>query len=791
MAVKLPHADHLINEEVDYELSIRGKFEDINNDVEAKYRMLRYLFKEDEKERREYESPYTIDQEFDIICSRVDELRNKLVNGLDDRCFSRLKHYWGRVYRIRTNDAESERMRKELLIEIRAELSKFEGRKELEVRPDPFNFEGAGKTVNNGAKQKELGKTGSKQDTGTETSPITPVGTNVEYASERERALEAQVKELHQKLDLLLRGSEGAKGGDEESGKESVVVVSADRIGRRDTGPVGTSELRDERRNRRERWEESPRGSVNNQRVKQAVVNRKVAEGRETGNGDRQSVERGGYYRQESRNGRTTNDHDSRRGTALEQIEGHHGWNSQRNQPGGDRSQDERMERPNDGFRHHGTRQSSQRMDADFDYRPDPEYEIRDQWRERTRRSDGYDGRGRYQDQQFRPLFRDEQFGRSYQEYQPDVTWRQQQRRQRDTDQRRFDENGDQHRYQGERFRRVAGSVPRLQLDYSSDESSVDEGRWSRDQGRPNRSFRRVTEAEIRDADRRMEKWHLSFSGDARSRSLEDFLLKVRRLAKMDRIADDVLMQRIHTILRGEAYDWYLCYADEFHDWKHFEERIRYMYGNPNKDQGNRQKIYERKQNRNETFLSFKMEIERLNKLLSTPLDPQRIFEVIWDNMRPHYRSKLACKTVESLRKLEHYAYRIDANDPVFRNVRETPSKPIHNIEVEQKEDESYSSASESEHVNAIGSRFDKDRRYRDQRSAGTNGRNQESPRETPSSTQIPMCWNCRKSGHLWRNCPEEKRLFCYLCGTQGKTVTTCDKHSGEARAQQIENSGN
>ena len=85
MAVKLPHADHLINEEVDYELIIRGKFDETKNDVEAKYRMLRYLFKEDEKESRVYESPFTIDQEYDIICSRVGELRNKLANGLDDR----------------------------------------------------------------------------------------------------------------------------------------------------------------------------------------------------------------------------------------------------------------------------------------------------------------------------------------------------------------------------------------------------------------------------------------------------------------------------------------------------------------------------------------------------------------------------------------------------------------------------------------------------------------------------------------------------------------------------------
>ena len=92
-----------------------------------------------------------------------------------------------------------------------------------------------------------------------------------------------------------------------------------------------------------------------------------------------------------------------------------------------------------------------------------------------------------------------------------------------------------------------------------------------------------------------MEKWHLTFSGDIRHRSLEDFLHKIRRLARMDRIAENVLLRRVHTILRGVAYDWYLCYSDEFLTWENFVEKIWYMFGNPNKDQGNRQLIYERK----------------------------------------------------------------------------------------------------------------------------------------------------------------------------------------------------
>lgn len=307
---------------------------------------------------------------------------------------------------------------------------------------------------------------------------------------------------------------------------------------------------------------------------------------------------------------------------------------------------------------------------------------------------------------------------------------------------------------------------------------------------RGNNRSHTVSETEIITADRRMEKWHLSFSGDSRQRSLEDFLHKVRRLARMDHIAEDILLQRIHTILRGEAYDWYLCYSEEFANWEDFEERIRYMYGNPNRDQGNRQKIYERKQQRSETFLTFKMEVERLNKLLSNPLDPGRLFEIIWDNMRPHYRSRLACRTVRELGMLEYYAYRIDANDPTLKQQREGPIRPtnaVHNIEVTAEG--SYSSCSESEEVNEIRKKFDRNTRIKE----GERPHPEQRPRVSQENTEgrtIPLCWNCSKNGHLWRNCQEPKRIFCYACGNPGKTTVSCPNHIRDPQ-QSTQRSGN
>lgn len=527
MAARSYRADHLTNDEVDYELMIRGHKESTKDELSDKHRLLRRLFSEDAKENKTYKFNQTMDEQYEHIGTKVDYLVKKLEKGHDDMCISRLKHYLMRTERCVVQDERSKKLRNDLISEINGYLLQYDRQVE--------GVAGGGDSGNN--KKGVLPKSSSNSDKKLEEVQETEDSQRTEetYKTEDYQKMRDEIVRLEQQLEYLL-----------------------------------------ERERQREQY-----GGRN-----------------------------------------------SRRGS-----------------------------------------------------------ERRSSSRERNR---------------------------------------------------------------------VAG------------------------------------ESEIITADRRMEKWHISFNGDTRQRSLEDFLHKVNKLARMDHIGDDMLLQRIHTILRGEAYDWFLCYSDEFRDWKHFEERIRYMYGNPNRDQGNRQKIYERKQQRNETFLSFKMDVERLNKQLSSPLEQGRLFEIIWDNMRPHYRSKLACRTVPDLSVLEYYAYRIDANDPALRQHREGPSRainPVHNIEVKAESDDSYSAGSETEEVNEIKQKYDKNRQPKE----GGRSQPEQQQRRTTENTEgrtIPLCWNCNKNGHLWRHCQEPKRIFCYACGNRGKTTVSCPNHVRDSQ-QSGRGSGN
>ncbi|XP_055522976.1 uncharacterized protein LOC129717160 [Wyeomyia smithii] len=661
MSHRFPHADHLTNEEVDYELLIRGKRNVMATEPEAKYRLLRNLFHDDIREKRDYPSPYTIEQEFDYIAGKVYDLEKKLGRGVDDRVMSRLIHYAMRAARSQAPDARSEKMRRELCGSIREVLNRANGKKVTDEKKGRTKALDARRNLSTELDDANGGAVGG-------------------YS-----------------LEELQRGIAEALRRDPSSG-----AYPKQPPGNRD--PAVT-----------------PKQSEDQALLERiASLERELAKARMEGS--RQSapprVERiaseGGPTKFQK-----VREKPRERHSMIFPLDLNNPWAEQREQNRWDRYEPERVRRDLSRDRQGGDI-GVDRRNRDR-YSPDPDRERREHRprhdRDASSRQRGDTGADRRDRNRFSP----------------------------DPDSGRRD-----HRPRVERER----------WDSSDNDSSLtDDNVFSPHRRRDSRRERRISDAEIQNADRRMEKWHLTFSGDSRQRPLEDFLHKIRRLAHMDRIADDVLLQRIHTILRGEAYDWYLCYSDEFLTWEDFEERIRYMYGNPNKDQGNRQRIYQRKQHRNETFLSFKMEIERLNKLLTTPLDQHRLFEVIWDNMRPHYQSKLACKTVRDLRKLEYYAYRIDAYDPTFRQNRDVPARPpnrVHQIEVENRtSDESYS---EAEEVNFIGRKGEQ--RRKPVESANLPAETRPVRQQPAHGTERlgPLCWNCRKAGHVWRHCSEEKR---------------------------------
>lgn len=279
----------------------------------------------------------------------------------------------------------------------------------------------------------------------------------------------------------------------------------------------------------------------------------------------------------------------------------------------------------------------------------------------------------------------------------------------------------------------------------------------------------------------RVEKWKLRFTGEPRSAmTVENFLYKAKKLAEREGVTKGILLRDVHMLLEGAASDWFFTFVDDLITWEAFETSISYRFGNPNKDQGIRSKIHERKQLRGEPFIAFVTEIEKLNRLLSKPLSNRRKFEVIWDNMRQHYRSKISIVEVNDLQQLTKLNYRIDAADPQlqFQNTEGTSGFQRHHLDAGGSDYDSDQS------VNAINTRVNRSFPQATRQTA------EQPTRTTQNSSTALNCWNCQGQGHGWRQCSRPKVVFCYGCGNLGRTIRSCERCANSSHAAAI-NQGN
>ncbi|KAL1375583.1 hypothetical protein pipiens_017407 [Culex pipiens pipiens] len=243
----------------------------------------------------------------------------------------------------------------------------------------------------------------------------------------------------------------------------------------------------------------------------------------------------------------------------------------------------------------------------------------------------------------------------------------------------------------------------------------------------------------------RIEKWRLRFSGDNRSMSIEDFLYKLDTISRREGVSQEQIFRHAHMFLDGTASDWFFTFVDEMDNWETFEKLVRIRFGNPNQEQGIRSRIQGRKQHRNEKFIEFATDIERLNKQLSKPLSTHSKFQTLWQNMHSHYRTKIAPGTqIKSLKDLTEACQRIDAVDTSLNPSGEiSHQRMVNNVDVEESENDSEASAD----VNVVRTRQARDNRYTARRREQPE---QEGERENVFRQQPPQHQRTERNQQEW-----------------------------------------
>lgn len=695
----LPTVDHLLEEEVDFELRLRKQAVDRRENLEDKKRLLRRLFKEDRKYNIAYEGISKYSEEIKTITGAVEEIVGQLQKKFDRGLISRLRHFLIRIATASVENEEEATAKKEacgqiesVLIElgqhVREDLEEKEeidsGRKESVSEswrnPDPNS------AVKNkgGEVSEEIAKTktqsGEDKDRDSKYRLINP-GALVKTPR---KSIRSSFESLNfDKLELKCLEGDCKCGECEGKGtrKKEIADSKVIRNDLKNSGTVVANEYE-----QKEKRFTLGRGLLENSSLKREFQVDRHHE---------RSLYRSPENRMTSRKLEVRRDISSEREFRK-------------------RSTNDR----NDSGRRSSSRTKAHRM-SNRGRSSSPECRSREYRRYRDSCRDGY-----YSDS--------------------------------GSDRERHRE-----RHRGRRNRRH----------YSSSRSpSIDRSKYRRS---------------------RVQNWELNFSGDNRSIQVEDFLTRVKKLARHEGVSEKELLTNIHHRLKGEAYDWWFTKEDRFTSWRRFEGEIRFRYGNPNRDRGIRGQIRELKQRRGESFIAYVTEVEKLNQCLERPFSSRTLFELIWENMRPHYRSKLSVITIEDLDHLIEINHKIDANDQTLYRTGQNLRPEVHHLEAED-DSEDYDSEEEDAHVYAIQNRQQQpggkpphtsenkpkqQTGYKPQQQPRNNPQQHNSSSRPQARFQTPRnkCWNCLKEGHIWKDCREPKRVFCYACGNMGRTTRNCE----------------
>ncbi|XP_062701277.1 uncharacterized protein LOC134285137 [Aedes albopictus] len=269
-----------------------------------------------------------------------------------------------------------------------------------------------------------------------------------------------------------------------------------------------------------------------------------------------------------------------------------------------------------------------------------------------------------------------------------------------------------------------------------------------------------------------IEKWP-KFTGESNSVPVIDFLKQIEMLCRSYGIEKEDLRIHAHLLFRDDAYVWYTTYEERFNTWDTLVFYLKMRYDNPNRDRLLREEMRNRKQRPNERFSAFLTEMETLAKRMMKPMTESEKYDIIIENMKVSYKRRLALEPIHSLEHLAQLCYKFDALESTLYSPK-GPVRPgtVNQLGVEEEEVVLLEEEPEFEEVLALRA---KTNRPVPGQKTNLNRTMAEKPREglesIPSSV---LCWNCRRTGHLWRDCDKRKTIFCHVCGQADTTAFRC-----------------
>ena len=297
-----------------------------------------------------------------------------------------------------------------------------------------------------------------------------------------------------------------------------------------------------------------------------------------------------------------------------------------------------------------------------------------------------------------------------------------------------------------------------------------------------------------------VSKWPITkYDGEDQGLKLNEFLEIIQAFSMAEHASEVELFESAVHLFRGPALQWYMTMRStgRLLNWQHLVLELKRSFMHPDLDALIKMKVYQRRPQRNETFLEFYHEMGRLFRKMSLQLPDYEKVQILLQNIRIDYKKQLNFLPITDLVTLVAAGQKVDAlnfsaYNKVFGNEKSVSAVENTSSNKKGKRDQQPNTQASppQQHVrNAYSSNQPQNPSNNNrtpparaqQQMAGPSSASRANPQPTLEDlidsyrpTPPSHCLNCGKYGHRMPTCRVPKGVLCEICGFRDYPTNNC-----------------
>lgn len=162
-----------------------------------------------------------------------------------------------------------------------------------------------------------------------------------------------------------------------------------------------------------------------------------------------------------------------------------------------------------------------------------------------------------------------------------------------------------------------------------------------------------------------IHKWKIRYDGADNGRRLNEFLREIEFSARSEGegYSDNELYNSAYLLLVGKARAWFMEVnsQNDLSTWDNLVSELKRESLPPDLDYQYERQAHLRKQGTRERFQDYYLDMTRIFRNMSVPLDEPKKFQILFRNLRFEYKSAMLAANISTISKMREFGKNFDA----------------------------------------------------------------------------------------------------------------------------------